>query len=159
MRYQSSKHPAHIKRLAKIKQEADERWLNEMRRKKNPSDRNTGPAYLTSNEDGTQVFITGGDQSLDLPGLGITGHQAEKELVTIGQVTNVVYHAHKIFDGKREEYDYTHKLSEDSIKTKQGKKGLLPILIYDRLNKSLKLSGGVYHIPRPCAGTSQGITD
>jgi hypothetical protein len=32
MRYQSAKHPAHIKALAKAKKKADERWLAEMRR-------------------------------------------------------------------------------------------------------------------------------
>ncbi len=117
-----------------------------------PSSHDSGPAYLTANEDGTQLFIVGGDQSLDLPGLGITGPQADKELVTIGQVTNVVYHAHKIFDGKREEYDYTHKLSEDS-------NGPLPVLIYDRINQQLKLSGGMYKIERPLVGTSPGIED
>jgi hypothetical protein len=121
-------------------------------RRRNPSDHSTGPAYLTSNEDGTQLFITGGDQSLDLPGLGITGPQAEKELVTIGQVTNIVYHAHKVFDGKREEFDYTHKLSEDS-------NGPLPVLVYDRINQQLKLSGGMYKIERPLVGTSPGIED
>lgn len=152
MRYRSSQHPPHIKHLAQIKQAADERWLNEMRRKKNPSDHPTGPVYLASNEEGTQLYIIGGDQSLDLPGLNINGAQADKELVTIGQVTNVVYHTHKIFDGEREEYDYTHKLSEDTH-------GPLPVLIYDRINQQLKLSGGVYHIPRPLMDTSPGITD
>jgi hypothetical protein len=117
-----------------------------------PNSHSTGPVYLTSNEDGTQLYITGGDQSLDLPGLGITGPAADKELVTVGQVTNIVYHAHKIFDGKREEYDYTHKFSEDTH-------GPLPILTYDRINQQLKLSGGVYKIERPLVGTSPGIED
>lgn len=125
---------------------------DELGRVINPTDHTTGPVYLTSNEDGTQLFIVGGDQSIDLPGLGITGPQAEKELVTIGQVTNIVYHAHKIFDGKREEYDYTHKLSEDS-------NGPLPVLVYDRINQQLKLSGGMYKIERPLIGTSPGIED
>lgn len=112
----------------------------------------TGPVYLTSNEEGTQVFIIGGDQSLDLSGLGITGSQADKELVTIGKVTNICYHAHKIFNGKREEFDYEHKFSEDSH-------GPLPDLLYDRINRQLKLSGGVYKIERPLVGTSPGIED
>lgn len=150
MRYQSRKHPAHIKALAEKKHKADGLWLKEMRRKKNPSDH--GPVYLTSNESGTQLHITGGDQSLDLPGLGITGPEAEKELVTIGTVTDVVYHATKIFDGKTETYDYSHHFSEDS-------RGPRPTLLYDRLNSSLKLAGGVYHIPRPMIGTSSGIND
>jgi hypothetical protein len=117
-----------------------------------PDSQSTGPVYLTSNEDGNQLYITGGDQSLDLPGLGITGPAAEKELVTIGSVTNICYHAHKIFDGKREEFDYVHKFSEDSH-------GPLPILTYDRINQHLKLSGGVYKIERPLIGTSPGIED
>ena len=123
---------------------------DELGRALNPNNHDTGPAYLTSNESGTQLFITGGDQSLDLPGLGITGPQAEKELVTIGQVTNIVYHTRKIFSGKEEEYDYTHKLSEDTH-------GPLPVLIYDRINEHLKLSGGEYKIERPLVGTSPGI--
>jgi hypothetical protein len=121
-------------------------------RQRNPSGKDTGPAYLTSNEDGTQLFITGGDQSLDLPGLGITGPEANKELVTVGSVTHIVYHAHKIFDGKREEFDYIHKFSEDSH-------GPLPVLLYDRINQQLKLSGGMYKIERPLVGTSPGIED
>ncbi len=118
----------------------------------NPRGDSSGPVYLTSNEDGTQLFIVGGDQSLDLSGLGITGQSANKELITIGSVTNICYHAHKIFDGKREEFDYVHKFSEDSH-------GPLPVLIYDRINRQLKLSGGVYKIERPLVGTSPGIED
>lgn len=111
--------------------------------------RDSGPVYLTSNEEGTQLYIIGGDQSLDLPALGITGHEAEKELITIGLIKNVCYHARKTFDGKTEEFDYVHKLGEDG--------GELPTLIYDRINKQLKFSGGSYFIKRPLSGTSPGL--
>lgn len=113
------------------------------------TDHPTGPVYLTSNESGTQLYLTGGDQSLDLPALGITGHEADKEIVYIGHVTNICYHAHKIFNGKREEYDYVHKMGEEG--------GELPVLNYDRINKRLQLSGGSYVINRPLGETSPGI--
>lgn len=119
--------------------------------RRNPTD-HSGPVLLASNEDGTQLFIVGGDQSLDLPGLNITGPESSKELVTIGDATHIVYHTRKIFDGKEEEFDYIHKFSEDS-------NGPLPVLIYDRINQQLKLSGGMYKIERPLVGTSVGIED
>lgn len=129
----------------------DHGWVIVTKRpvKSNPEDRDTGPAYLTTNEEGTQLFIIGGDQSLDLPSLGITGQEASKELITIGDVKNICYHASKTFDGKEEEYDYVHKMGEDG--------GDLPTLIYDRINRQLKLSGGSYFIKRPLVGTSPGI--
>jgi len=117
--------------------------------KTNPDHSDTGPAYLTTNEAGTQLFIVGGDQSLDLAGLGITGDEAEKEMVYIGHVTHVTYHTTKIFDGKTEEFDYQHRMGESG--------GEEPILNYDRINKQLILSGGTYRIEKPLFGTSPGI--
>lgn len=118
----------------------------------NPANKDIGPTMLCSNEDGTQLYFVGGSQKLDLPSLGIDGKLADKELITVGYVKDIVYHARKIFDGKSEEFDYSHHFSEESH-------GPLPILLYDRLNHTMKLSGGMYHIPRPLMDTSPGITD
>ena len=120
-------------------------WINP--RKMNPN----GPVLLCSNEKGTHLFIEGGDQSLDLGKLGLS-ELKEKESIIVGSVKTITYHARKKFDSKVEEYDYIHKFSEDSD-------GPLPMLRYDVKNKHLYLDGGVYHIPKPLLGTSQGITD
>lgn len=117
----------------------------------NPRQMKSNIVLLCSNEKGTQLFIEGGDQTTDLAKLGLS-ELAKKESATIGSVSNVTYHATKKFDDKEEEYDYVHKFSEDSG-------GLRPTLRYDTVNEHLYLDGGVYHIPRPLIGTSQGITD
>jgi hypothetical protein len=120
-------------------------WINP--RKLNPN----GPVLLCSTENGKHLYIEGGDQKINLAAVGL-GELSSKESAVIGTVTHVVYHVQKKFDGKVEEYDYVHKFSEDSD-------GLRPMLRYDIRNAHLYLDGGVYHIPRPLMGTSQGITD
>ena len=60
---------------------------------RNPNGDSVGPntTLLSSNEDGTQLYLVGGDQSLDLDDLDITGHMATKELITIGDVVKLYY--------------------------------------------------------------------
>jgi len=41
---------------------------------------------LCSSENGKQLYIVGGDQSLDLEALGISGEEAEKDCVMVGRV-------------------------------------------------------------------------
>ena len=122
------------------------------RKRMNPDPIASTTTLLASNEKGTQLYLVGGDQSLDLSALKIDGPEADHESIPIGYISIVTYHTSKVFDGKREEYDYWHRLSEES-------QGPLPILIYDRLNERLYISGGCYHIPQPWAETSPGITD
>jgi hypothetical protein len=121
------------------------------RRRKNPEVPSDSSVMLTSNEAGSQLFLTGGDQSLNLSDLGIEGKAAEKEHIVIGDVTHIVYRTRKDFD-KMEQTDYIHKLSEDSD-------GPLPELVYDRINQRMSLVGGVYFIKKPLAGTSPGLED
>jgi hypothetical protein len=106
---------------------------------------------LTSNEKGTQLYLVGGDQSLNLSDLNIDGPAADKEHIAIGDVTHIVYRTRKDFD-KLQETDYIHQFSEDT-------KGPLPELVYDRINKRLSLVGGVYFIKQPLTQTSPGIED
>jgi len=110
-----------------------------------------GATLLCSNEAGTQLYLIGGDQSVDLAALKITGPAAQKESIALGYITEITYRTRKDFD-QFKETDYFHKLSEDSG-------GPLPILIYDRLNRALKVSGGVYKITKPMLETSPGIED
>lgn len=120
-------------------------WING--KKRNPN----GPTILASNEAGTQLFLEGGDQSLNLSNVGLS-ELAKKEVATIGDVHYITYHSKKKFDGKEEEHDYEHEFSEES-------KGPRPTLRYDVKNKAMFLDGGVYYVPRPFFGTSPGITD
>ena len=115
----------------------------------NPADSvNHNTTLLSSNEDGTQLYLVGGDQSLDLDALGINGDMATKELVTIGDVCKIHYETEKDFD-KFELIQYHHELGEET--------GDLPVLAYDRLNKRLLFIGGAYKIEKPWGETSPGI--
>lgn len=104
---------------------------------------------LASNETGTQLFFRG-DQELKLDQFKFSKTEASKEVVTIGDVEMITYHARKIFDGKEEEYDYFHEFSEDDGAP-------LPKLIYHTLSKTMTLAGGAYKIEKPLIGTSPGI--
>lgn len=121
-------------------------------RKSNPDSDSVGPntTLLSSNEDGTQLYLVGGDQSLDLDDLDITGHMATKELITVGDVVKIFYETEKSFD-QYETIQYHHEVGEES--------GTLPVLAYDKPNKRLLLVGGAYHIEQPAFDTSPGIED
>lgn len=117
----------------------------------NPEVPSNSSVMLTSNEKGTQLYLVGGDQSINLSDLNIKGHEAEKESVVIGEVTHVVYRTSKDWqDGKSIEHsDYIHKMGEET--------GIRPTLRYDRLNKLLFIDGGAYRIEKPMMGTSPGL--
>lgn len=102
---------------------------------------------LCSNEDGTQLYFLGGDQSLDLSKIHMDGDW-EKDSMIIGVVCEVSYRTEKSFD-KFVLTDYFHRLGEET--------GDEPMLIYDRMNEKLSVSGGKYRIERPLVGVSPGI--
>ena len=116
--------------------------------KSNPDPISTSTVMLCSNEAGTQLYLIGGDQSLDLDELKFSDREQEKELVTVGECFFVSYLTRKDFD-KHEEIVYEHELGEET--------GVVPTLVYDRLNKRLMLSGGEYHIEQPLMSTSPGL--
>ena len=116
--------------------------------KSNPDPISTSTVMLCSNEAGTQLYLIGGDQSLDLDELKFSDREREKELVTVGECFFVSYLTRKDFD-KHEEIVYEHELGEET--------GVVPTLVYDRLNKRLMLSGGEYHIEQPLMSTSPGL--
>ena len=92
---------------------------------------------LCSNEEGTQLYIEGGDQSVDLAAMGLQGPELEKESVALGVLYELTYRTEKHFH-KFEPIDYYHELGEES--------GYKPVLIYDRVNQRLLVSGGAYEI-------------
>lgn len=103
---------------------------------------------LCCNEEGTQLYFMGGDQSLDLKALHMSGEKWERDSMLIGVLCMVTYRTEKKFD-KFQLTDYYHKLGEDT--------GVEPVLIYDCMNQKLSVSGGQYHINQPLIGMSPGI--
>lgn len=87
---------------------------------------------LASNEKGTQLFVKGGDQSVDLDDFDI---EAKHEMQVLGQLVSVVYHTRK-----------------DHLTADTGGKGSYehffdkprPTVIYDVRNKLLTIAGGAY---------------
>jgi hypothetical protein len=95
---------------------------------------------LASSENGKQLYVVGGDQSIDLGALGIKGEEAKKDLVYVGPVHHIVYVTAKDHLGKADKVSgpYVHKLGEDS--------GVMPVVLYDTLNETLSFAGGNYFI-------------
>lgn len=92
---------------------------------------------LCVSADGRQLYVIGGDQSLDLESMGFSREQREKDKVFIGSVQQVTYRTRKSFDNFAE-IDYVHDFGEEG--------GTLPALVYDRLNQTLEFAGGDYEI-------------
>lgn len=144
-------------------------------KRSNPRRSNPDHVLLCSTENGKNLQLVGGDQSLDLDALKIDGELAEKELITIGEVWGVNYRTEKVFgDGGSEdgltEYIHIHGPKEtkpprggdlwaDAVPPKDNVFGTgeLPTLIYDKRNQKLLLSGGIYFVNQPLTGTSPGL--
>lgn len=101
---------------------------------------------FASNEEGTQLFIEGGDQALPLGKLGMGGDKWQKESILIGQVYEATYETEKSFDDFKRTL-YFHQFADP--KEPEGKDGERPTLVYDRVNKLLSLVGGTYKIAAP----------
>ena len=94
---------------------------------------------LATNPEKNQLFIVGtvGLTQRTLERLGIHAAEFDKERITIGPVIHMVYRTKKsLHHWKRT--DYQHEMGEEG--------GIMPVLIYDRLNDQLELSGGSYQI-------------
>lgn len=108
--------------------------------------------HVAANEAANQLYLVGGDQSLDLEALGFREafnikHDGEsfevtdiRDLMTIGPIIKLTYRTQKAFD-KFEDVDYYHALGED---TKER-----ALLLYDTVNQRLKIAGGEYSIQQP----------
>jgi len=88
---------------------------------------------LAASPKGGQLYLCGGDQQVDLDALGI--EETGKDKVLLGVVDEITYHTAKALDDFQP-HNYFHELGEES--------GSRPLLIYDRLNRSLELVGGNY---------------
>lgn len=91
---------------------------------------------LGCSEDGRQLYLVGGDQSLDLKALGFSRDWI-RDYMLIGVLSELTYRTKKGFD-KFEVIDYYHEVGEDT--------GDLPILAYDNMNQQLMIVGGKYRV-------------
>lgn len=105
---------------------------------------------LAENEKGTQLYIEGGDQSVNLADFSIKNPH-EREI--LGALLNVVYFTTKDHlvpeDGGTA--NYKHKFVNEKLRAPRkyvfGQKGArLPIVGYDVRNKLLSIQGGTYRI-------------
>lgn len=92
-----------------------------------------GATQVACTPDGANIYFIGGDMTLDLEALGI----AEKDYVELGPCTYISYHTQKGFH----DFDpviYEHDFGEED--------GILPVLMYDQVNKALYLASGNYTV-------------
>lgn len=95
-----------------------------------------GGAILATNGERNQLYVVGGDQSVDLADFGLAGRH-EREL--LGELLEVVYFTTKTHLGSEGgEAEYHHDFGEES--------GGRPSLVYDTVNERLEVVGGAYTI-------------
>jgi hypothetical protein len=108
---------------------------------------------LCSNEAGTQLYVVGGSQKIDLKAFGLP---TDKDCVVLGEAASVTYFSQKMHLGKEDKIpgSYRHVFSEESG-------GERPVVLYDALNCVVSFAGGVYRIDRDMDGGkfSAGIRD
>ena len=105
-------------------------------------------AFLAFNESKDQLFVEGGDQSVNLEDFGI---RKAHELETLGRLTDIGYQTNKTHLGDEGgEAVYVHKFRSTNQNGKHVivKIARYPDLIYDVRNEQLLFSGGSYEILR-----------
>lgn len=105
-------------------------------------------ALLCSNENRNQLFIEGGDQSIDLSDFGI---RESHELETLGRVVKIAYDTDKTHlgdEGGRAVYVHKFRTTNDGGKHVEVPMAREPELLYDVRNQQLLLAGGSYEIKR-----------
>jgi len=105
-------------------------------------------SILAFNESKNQLFVEGGDQSINLGDFGI---KKPHELETLGQLTDIGYATNKTHLGDEGgEAVYVHKLrtTNDNGRHVIVKVARYPDVIYDVRNEQLLFSGGSYEILR-----------
>ena len=107
-----------------------------------------GGALLAFNEAKNQLFIEGGDQSVNLSDFGIDLNRAH-ELETLGRVTNIDYDTNKTHLGKeggRATYEHGFRMTNENGEHIVVKIARYPDLIYSVPDEQLLFSGGSYFI-------------
>ena len=111
-----------------------------------------GGALLAQNEAGTQLFIKGGDQKVDLDAFGITRpHENE----VLGFAVEVGYDTRKDHlgsaGGAGARHIHVHEFGDldqiDRSDPRRQKGSRLPVVTYDVVNEKLAFVGGGYDLP------------
>jgi hypothetical protein len=101
-----------------------------------PKERRT---FLDANEKGTQMFIDGGDQRVNLADFGLDASGAH-ETVVLGSLKRLDYFTTKTHLGKEGGTAvYKHMMGEEG--------GELPTVVYHTIDKKLAVVGGSYTMP------------
>lgn len=103
--------------------------------------------YLTENEARNQLFVTGGDQSVDVRLFGVS---VPHEYQVLGKVTGIGYYTEKKHliekDGGKGTYGHPFGYTRKGNREVRVSKSDPPTLIYDVRNKLMTLAGGSYTI-------------
>jgi hypothetical protein len=101
-------------------------------------------AILCQAEDGSQLYIRGGDQSVDLDEFAI--EEPYHEVEDLGEVREIRYYTDKKHLGKQGgKATYFHHLGEEDQQA--GRKARRPRLLYSVRDQLLSFAGGGYTIP------------
>jgi hypothetical protein len=104
-------------------------------------------ALLAQDEKGKQLYIVGGDQSVNLKDFGIT---QSHELEILGALTCVIYFTTKkhLTPATGGTANYDHKFGNGARTYRFGQRGTrFPLVGYDVRNKLLSIQGGGYELP------------
>jgi len=120
--------------------------------------------WLCMSEDGVQLYIEGGDQSIELEAIGMEGDNWYKERMVLGTFSepepgrkwNLAYITEKNFDSF-ETIRYEHDLGEPDEGEPKNHRREAPTLEFEPLNQKLFICGGQYKISLPLLETSPGI--
>jgi hypothetical protein len=110
-----------------------------------------GKTLLAQNEKKNQLFIRGGDQSVDLAQFGIHAPVHEKEV--LGELQQIRYFTRKDHlrpaDGGTAVYRHNFSnMRELKLRGKRvSRRWTKPTVIYDTVDKLLEIAGGAYTIP------------
>lgn len=108
-----------------------------------------GSAVLAFNEGKNQLFVRGGDQSMDKAELKRFGISQVHELETLGRLTGIDYHTNKTHlgdEGGEATYDHGFRMTNENGKHVVVKIARYPDLIYRVLDEQFEFSGGSYTI-------------
>lgn len=104
---------------------------------------------LAFNETRNQLFIEGGDQSVDLKAFGINPRDVH-ELETLGKATRIGYFTNKVHlaaeDGGEAVYDHKFRMTNEDGRHVTVRVARYPDVIYRVRDEHLEFSGGSYKI-------------
>lgn len=111
-------------------------------------------ALLAQDENGKQLFIEGGDQSVNLEDFGLSRRHAHEQEI-LGAVTDIVYFTEKRHLAPEDGgvANYAHPFGQKRVRDNNGDRHIpiigarLPIAIYDVRNKLILFAGGTYDLP------------